>query len=244
MSDVHLVSPNMAVGLNRPVESQDSRRSAQLYKKRVVARSVETIKREHVVAGETQSAVQRINSNPVANKTDLTRLLCDLLSPLEACQSTGGARVKLGHSGAGYDPVAAELEGYARALWGLGPLMASEPDHPSFRIMRTKWVHGLINGTDPDHPEYWGDCRDRDQRMVEQAAIVSHCVTVINVGSFSDSSQSVSIAIAPEVFWRPLSTIQRARVNSWLLQGNDLIYPASNWRCKQIVLQSGYINGC
>lgn len=118
------------------------------------------------------SVVQRVTSNRVLTRHDMVRLLNDLLTPLEACQSTGGARVRIGHGGAGFDPVAAELEGYARALWGLGPLLASEPEHPLFRTMRVKWVQGLINGTDPNHVEYWGDCSDRDQRLVEQAAIV------------------------------------------------------------------------
>lgn len=124
-------------------------------------------------AEPTLSTVQRITTNRLLDRADMTRLLRDLLTSLETCQSAGGARVKLGHGGAGFDPVAAELEGYARALWGLGPLLASEPDHPAFRTLRAKWVEGLINGTDPNHPEYWGDCQDRDQRLVEQAAIVS-----------------------------------------------------------------------
>ena len=119
--------------------------------------------------------VTQINTNPLRSRDDMINLLFDLLVPLEIGQSRGGARVILGHSGAGFDPVAAELEGYARALWGLGPLLASEPDHPRFRWMKAAWVKGLVNGTDPDHEEYWGDCGDRDQRLVEQAAIVGHC---------------------------------------------------------------------
>jgi hypothetical protein len=119
--------------------------------------------------------VTRINLNPLRSRDDMIDLLFDLLVSLEVGQSKGGARVVLGHSGAGFDPVAAELEGYARALWGLGPLLASEPDHPCFRSMKAAWVRGLVNGTNPDHEEYWGDCGDRDQRLVEQAAIVSHC---------------------------------------------------------------------
>jgi hypothetical protein len=121
-----------------------------------------------------RNIVTRINVNPLRSRDDMIDLLFDLLVPLEVGQSRGGARVVLGHSGAGFDPIAAELEGYARALWGLGPLLASEPDHPRFRSMKAAWVRGLVNGTNPDHEEYWGDCGDRDQRLVEQAAIVSH----------------------------------------------------------------------
>jgi hypothetical protein len=50
--------------------------------------------------------------------------------------------------------------------------LASEPNHPRFRSMKAAWVRGLVNGTNPDHEEYWGDLGNRDQRMVEQAAIV------------------------------------------------------------------------
>lgn len=164
----------MTVGLNRPGDADEHRRLTHLYKKRVVTRPVEPLSPEARVPINAKTLVERINSNPLVDKDDMTTLLSDLLAPLEASQSLGGARIKLGHSGAGFDPVASELEGYARALWGLGPLLASEPDHPLFGSLRSKWVRGLINGTDPNHTEYWGDCQDRDQRLVEQAAIVSH----------------------------------------------------------------------
>lgn len=45
-------------------------------------------------------------------------------------------------------------------------------------------------------------------------------------------TQSVSIALAPQVFWEPLTHQQKGRINSWLVQGNELIYPPSNWRCE------------
>lgn len=120
----------------------------------------------------TPPAVKAITSNPVETRDDLVNLLHDLLVPLQAGLSTGGARVKIGHTGTHFDQVAAELEGYARALWGLAPMMASEPDHPKFANMKEAWVRGLDNGTNPDHEEYWGDHIDRDQRFVEMAAIV------------------------------------------------------------------------
>ena len=42
----------------------------------------------------------------------------------------------------------------------------------------------------------------------------------------------MAIALAPGVFWHPLSIGDRDRVNDWLLQGNFLEYPTSNWRCE------------
>lgn len=119
------------------------------------------------------SVVERLTSNPLSDRSDMIQLLRDLLCPLEDCLSPGSARVRLGYGGAGFDTDAAGLEGYARALWGLGPLLATEPDHPLFVHSQARWIRGLVNGTDPLHEEYWGDCKDRDQRLVEQAAIVS-----------------------------------------------------------------------
>jgi hypothetical protein len=121
---------------------------------------------------EIPPAVKPIISNPVETREDLIDLLHDLLVPLQAGQSTGGARIRIGHTGTHFDQVAAELEGYARALWGLAPLLASEPNHPKYESLKEAWVRGLDSGTNPDHEEYWGDHIDCDQRFVEMAAIV------------------------------------------------------------------------
>lgn len=117
--------------------------------------------------------VARIISNPVSSRSDLVSLLHSLISPLADAQSDGGARIKIGHTGTHFDTGAAEFEGFARALWGLTPLWAAEPDRPEFKEWRDRWVEGVRNGTDPYHEEYWGDVRDKDQRMVEMAALVS-----------------------------------------------------------------------
>ena len=121
----------------------------------------------------TPQAVTAITSNPVRSRSDLVALLHSLIAPLASAQSSGGGRIKIGHTGTHFDTGAAEFEGYARALWGLTPLWAAEPDHPDFKEWRDKWVEGLKNGTDEQHEEYWGKVRDRDQRMVEMAALVS-----------------------------------------------------------------------
>ena len=123
----------------------------------------------------TPESVKRITSNPVSARDDLVNLLHDLLIPLQAGQSDGGARIRIGHTGTHFDQVAAELEGYARALWGLAPMLAADPEHPKFAGLREAWVRGLDNGTNPEHDEYWGDHIDKDQRFVEMAAIVSLC---------------------------------------------------------------------
>jgi len=122
----------------------------------------------------TPDPVKKITSNPVTTREDLIDLLHDLLIPLQAGQSPGGARIRIGHTGTHFDQVAAELEGYARALWGLAPMLAADPENPKFSGLRAAWVKGLDHGTNPAHEEYWGDHTDSDQRFVEMAAIVSN----------------------------------------------------------------------
>ncbi|WP_129668546.1 DUF2264 domain-containing protein [Phytoactinopolyspora endophytica] len=57
-------------------------------------------------------------------RADLQEYVLDLWSPVEARLSRGRARAELGRSGATFSPTAAELEGFARPLWGLVHLAA------------------------------------------------------------------------------------------------------------------------
>lgn len=125
-------------------------------------------------------AVEAITSNPLRTRSDMVHLLHSLLTPVHAGMSTGGARVRLGHTGTHFDAVAAEMEGFARALWGLAPLLSADPENVKIKAMRDDWVKGLVGGTKVGGEEYWGHCIDKDQRFVEMAAIVrtkshNHC---------------------------------------------------------------------
>ena len=106
--------------------------------------------------------------NPLLTKDDVRRAVVDLIEPIVTHLSPGGARVRLGTFGAHYAPRVAELEGYARPLWGIVPLVAGGGTFDHW----DRWVAGLAHGTDPESAEYWGPCTDDiDQRMVEMAAI-------------------------------------------------------------------------
>lgn len=158
--------------------------------------------------------VQAIISNPVKTRDDAVNLVATLLEPLAEAQSEGGARIRLQEGGATFDAVAADLEGYARALWGLAPALIGEPDHPVLRPLGDKWARGLDAGTDPNHAEFWGWPVDIDQRCVEMAGI------------------SVAIALAPDIFWNPQSDEAKIRIAKWLLTINDVNIPQNNWRCE------------
>ena len=106
--------------------------------------------------------------NPLATRDDVQQAVRDLVEPILPHLSPGGARARLGSGAALFPQRVAELEGYARPLYGIVPLVAGGGrfDHWD------RWCEGLANGTDPSHPEYWGPVvGDTDQRMVEMAAI-------------------------------------------------------------------------
>ena len=58
-------------------------------------------------------------SNPLKTRADVARLAADLIAPLTPCLSEGKARLRLGDTGAVYDPAIAGMEGFSRVLWAL-----------------------------------------------------------------------------------------------------------------------------
>ncbi|KAJ6605812.1 hypothetical protein B0H10DRAFT_2167074 [Mycena sp. CBHHK59/15] len=146
-------------------------------------------------------------SNPLETKADLAKFLTGLLDPLASHTSPGGARIHLGHTATHYDEAAAQLEGFSRPIWGLASYLAGGGEYPEVK----RWVDGFQNGTDPSHEEYWGDMRDKDQRMVECSAI------------------GFSIAVAKEQLWDPLSPEAKTNFEKWLGGMNDKEMPNTNW---------------
>jgi hypothetical protein len=160
-----------------------------------------------------------MTGNPFVTKDDARRAVVDLVEPVVHHLSPGGARARLGTFGAHFAPRVAQLEGYARPLWGIVPLVAGGGafDHWD------RWVDGFAHGTDPDDPEYWGPCdHDIDQRMVEMAAL------------------GFALAFTPEHLWDPLTGRQRDHVVEWL-RGIERREPAqNNWQCFRLLVQMGF----
>jgi hypothetical protein len=156
--------------------------------------------------------------NPLVTKADVQRAVVDLVEPIVAHLSPGGARARLGTFGAHFAPRVAELEGYARPLWGIVPLVAGGGTFDHW----DRWIDGLAHGTDPDSDEYWGPCaEDIDQRMVEMAAI------------------GFALAFVPERLWDPLTGTQRDHVVDWL-RGIEHREPAqNNWQFFRLLVQMG-----
>lgn len=155
--------------------------------------------------------------NPLRTRADLQAALRDLIVPLEPYVSPAGARVRLGHTGAHFADVCAELEGFARPLWGLAPLAAGGGTYPHWE----HFTRGLAAGSDPAHPEFWGWPSARNQRLVEMAAI------------------GFALAIAPEQLWVTLSARERANLAAWLRTINQTETSDNNWHFFRVLVNVG-----
>ena len=146
--------------------------------------------------------------NPLEGRADMRSALIDLFYPLLPYFSKGNARVRLDAAGAHFDRAAADLEGFARPLWGLAPLGAGGDDFAHW----DRYAEGLANGVDPNHPEYWGTVNGRDQRMVELAAL------------------GFALALVPEKIWAPLDSKARGNLVSYLKHARTFDYADNNWK--------------
>lgn len=145
--------------------------------------------------------------NELKTRDDLKEFLVALLDPLASHTSPGGARIHLGHTATHYDEAAAQLEGFSRPIWGLASLLSGGGSYEGTQ----RWVDGFTNGADPTGSEYWGDMRDKDQRMVECSAI------------------GFSLAVAKEQIWDAMSAEARKNLEAWLGGMNDKQMPNTNW---------------
>lgn len=152
-------------------------------------------------------ALHPFSTNPLKTRDDVVAAASSLLGPLVSGFSPKCALIKVGSTGTRFDETAAQIEGFARPLWGLAPLLAggSKFEHSD------KFVQGLISGTDPESGEFWGYMEDIDQRMVEACPV------------------GFTLAIASKEFWEPLSEKQKRNVETWLGSMNDKEMPNTNW---------------
>lgn len=155
--------------------------------------------------------------NPLRTRADLQRAVRDLAAPLVPFFSEGGARVTIGDTGATFDNAAAQLEGFARPLWGLAPLAAGGGEFAHWDV----WQRGLACGSNPQHAEYWGYPRPRDQRLVEMAAF------------------GFALAIAPDQVWHPLDAASRKRLAAWLYTINEVEIVENNWLFFRVLVNLG-----
>ncbi len=158
-----------------------------------------------------------LSGNPLRTRADVQRAAADLFSPLLPYFSSSGARVRLSATSAHFDQAAADLEGFARPLWGIVPLVAGGGQFEHWDLYR----RGLANGTDPEHPDYWGEIGDKDQRQVELASL------------------GFTLRLAREHIWDPLDERAKKNVANYLISGREHEFVDSNWKFFRILIDLG-----
>lgn len=159
-----------------------------------------------------------------ATRADMAGVLLDMIRPLKPFFSKGRAYLHVGNSGVKYGSFIAGMEGFARILWGLGPLWSHDGSSLPEDLQKEseEWLQlyreGIIHGTDPGHEEYWGDIGDFDQRMVEMAALVT------------------AISLARRSLWDPLTETEKDRLYQWLNQINSRKVNNNNWRFFRVLV--------
>ncbi|KAK1722521.1 uncharacterized protein BDZ83DRAFT_703943 [Colletotrichum acutatum] len=157
------------------------------------------------------------SDNPFRTRADVVRAATALIRPLEQYKSLQRARIKLTtNTAAGFDEVAAQLEGFARPLWAVADLLndfESGGESEELAGLNLKsWSRGVVAGTDPDSEEYWGDVDDIDQRMVEMESI------------------AFAMLVAPGPFLSACDNEEKKeRLRTWLRQINGKRMPQNNW---------------
>ena len=68
-------------------------------------------------------------------------------------------RLDVGNTSAQYPADIAGIEGFARLLWILSPLLSGGEASD----YRETFIRGIRHGCDPKHPDYWGNLVDNDQ---------------------------------------------------------------------------------
>lgn len=170
----------------------------------------------------------RLAANPLRTRGDAVTLLLDLIRPLRPLYSADGTGLHVGSTAAHYGERSARVEGWARVLWGLGPLFGGDnsalpaAQQAEIEDWAALYRQGLIHGTDPADAGYWGDIYDYDQKMVETAAL------------------DVALALAPDVLWTPLTETQRQHVYAWLGQMNRHRIHPNNWRFFRILTNMAF----
>ena len=157
-----------------------------------------------------------LRDNPLLMRADVARASLAVFRPLLPYFSPGGARIRLGSSGALFGTESESLEGFARPLYGIVPLTLGGSEFEYWDLYR----RGLSNGTNPAHPEYWGMGKT-DQRMVERAAL------------------GIALAFTPEKIWEPLEPKARDHLADWLTPINEHWLPENNWQFFRVMVNLG-----
>ena len=164
-----------------------------------------------------QARFNPLHGNEFRTRDDVIAAVHALFNPLLPSFSEGKARVQVDASGAAFDRAACDLEGFARPLFAIAPMVVGGATFEHWELYR----EGLKNGTDPTHPEYWGAVQPKDQRTVEAAAL------------------GYALLLVPEHLWEPLDATAKKNVAAWLLRSRNTVHHGGNHRFFRVLVDLG-----
>ena len=159
-----------------------------------------------------------ITHNVLRSKDDLAKSLIQMLEPTEKCLVLNGSGIFLGNTSSTYSSRVALFEGWSRLMWGVAPLYRGGYLWKGFDA----YISGLSVGVDPSSDFYWGDIGDKDQRMVEIAAI------------------AMGLLLIPDIIWKPLPDNIKEKAEKWFLSINNHLMPDNNWRFFRVLVNIAF----
>ena len=159
---------------------------------------------------------EKLKENPLITREDLKQSLLEILKPLKNYLVPGG--FYLGNSGTHYHPKIAVMETFSRTLWGIAPFIAGGGEYPEIETV----LSILKEGTSSASCGYWGECGNKDQRLVEMASI------------------ALSLLIAKETFWDTLSPNEKKNLHRWLSFIEERELPPTNWHFFRILVCTAF----
>ncbi|PKS08403.1 hypothetical protein jhhlp_005347 [Lomentospora prolificans] len=165
------------------------------------------------------------SDNPLKTRDDVTRAAKSLIRPLLSYFSPAKARIRIPIStGTHFDETAAQLEGFARPLWAIAPLLLGGDDDLE---LYEPWIEGFVAGTDPEHPEYWGDIKDMDQRMVE-AEMLAFAL----------------LGTPRHILWGRFSEKAKENLVAWFMKIQRKEMPPMNWLWFRVFVSLALLKVC
>jgi len=161
-------------------------------------------------------SLHQIHGAVSAHREGWSRAVVQLAAPATRIAALGPDRQPV--HGSNHDPGATWFELVTRPLWGLAPHAAGGGTAPQqWDELRT----ALTAAVDPGHPWYIGEPADRDQRIVESAAV------------------GYALAAAPQQMWDPLSGKERDHLIRWLSAAARAEPVDNNWHFFPVLAAAG-----
>lgn len=110
----------------------------------------------------------------MTKSTEFESIINDLINyiyPYIKYYKKGNTQIMFGKKQVVYSQDIVGLEGFARLLYGLAPVLKYKEKYPKINEIYSKVLKGIKNGVDPNYKYHWKNVEDYDQTAVEMAAI-------------------------------------------------------------------------